>query len=296
MSLVTFISKQDGFEMRTPTISPPRILTIAGSDSGGGAGVQGDLKTIAAHGCYGMSVITAITAQNTMGVSAVSDVAPEMVVAQLEATVNDIGVDAAKMGMLSRPETIVAISDYIRFRPLPRLVLDPVMVSKGGHRLLQPEAVRALKLQLFPFATLITPNLPEVGELLGVVPGTVAEMESAARELGEMTPGAVLVKGGHGGSETIVDVLWDGSAVHHFTSKRLSATHTHGTGCTLSASIACHLGMGFSIVESVSRARAYLLAAMEAAYPLGRGIGPVNHLWAMSGFGPHNQQTPMEDS
>lgn len=276
--------------------SPPIILTIAGSDSGGGAGIQADLKTFAAHGCYGMSVITALTAQNTMGVRAVMDATPEVIGAQMDAVLEDIGCDAVKIGMLSRIETVVAVADALERHGVGNIVLDPVMISKSGHRLLGADSIAAMKSRLFPIARLITPNLPEVEELTGFLPTTVEEIEEAARRLGDLTPGAVLVKGGHMESDVVVDVLWDGSEVHRFESTRLSAIHTHGTGCTLSAAIACQLGLGHSLPEAVDRARHYLLAAIKAAYPIGQGIGPVNHLWP---FGQSEFQlfslTPPED-
>jgi hydroxymethylpyrimidine/phosphomethylpyrimidine kinase len=202
-----------------------------------------------------------------------------MVRAQLRAVVDDIGCDAAKIGMLSRPETITSVAEFLSETPLPNLVLDPVMVSKSGHRLLSAEALSTLKTRLLPKAALITPNLPEVGELLGYLPRTAEEMVRAAHHLGDLTPAAVLIKGGHLESGAIVDVLWDGSEIHRFDSSRLPAVHTHGTGCTLSAAIACQLALGWPLPQAVANAREYLRAAMQHAYPVGCGIGPVNHLW-----------------
>lgn len=257
-----------------------RVLTIAGSDSGGGAGIQADLKTISAHGCYGLSVLTAITAQNTVGVSGIMDCSEEIVRQQLESVLSDIGTDAAKTGMVSRAKTIVAIAEYARRFQIENLVVDPVMVSKGGARLLVPEAVEALVEHLLPKARVITPNLDEVEEILGRRPTTVEEMETAAAQLAKRGPRAVLIKGGHlANSNECVDVLWDGGTVERFQAPRLDVRHTHGTGCTLSAAIACNLAMGRGLSESVLLAKEYLIGAMEKSYVIGRGIGPVNHLW-----------------
>lgn len=261
------------------TVSPPKILTIAGSDSGGGAGIQADLKTIAAHRCYGLSVLVALTAQNTLGVQDVMDVPPEFVTSQLDAVLQDIGCDAAKTGMLSRPETIRAVAAAVRKYDLRNLVVDPVMVSKSGHRLLQPEAIEALVSELIPLATLITPNLEEVAELMGRRPENEREMEEAARELGRLGPAAVLVKGGHLGGTTSIDILWDGNGLHRLEAPRIDARHTHGTGCTLSAAIASNLGSGKPLATAVQKGKEFLTRSLETAYQIGCGIGPVNHLW-----------------
>ncbi len=257
----------------------PRILTIAGSDSGGGAAIQADLKSIAAHCCYGMSAITAMTAQNTRGVHAVLDASPAFIESQLDAVLEDIGCDAAKTGMLSREESIRAVAAGLSRHQVPNLVVDPVMVSKSGHRLLAGDAIDALVTALVPLARLITPNLHEVEELTGRLPGNVEEMEEAARELAEFGAGAVLVKGGHLPGEQAVDVLWDGTKMQRLESERVDCPHTHGTGCTLSAAIACGLARGEDIGVAVKSAKVYLVKAMKAAYPVGGGIGPVNHLW-----------------
>ncbi|CAN5467926.1 bifunctional hydroxymethylpyrimidine kinase/phosphomethylpyrimidine kinase [soil metagenome] len=261
---------------------PPRILTIAGSDSGGGAGVQADLKTFAAHDCYGMSVITAITAQNTLGVASVMECSPQIVSDQLAAVLSDIGCDAIKTGMLGTAEIVeVVVNGLIRFGA-QNLVVDPVMVSKSGHHLLNPDAVDAVKRRLFPLAALVTPNLEEVRALLGYLPRSVSEMEKAARDLFSTGCGAVLVKGGHlNDPDESTDVLWDGTELHHFRQPRLAAIHTHGTGCTLSSAIAANLGSGLSLPEAVDAAREYLQGAIAHAYPLGSGVGPVNHFWKM---------------
>lgn len=254
-------------------------LTIAGSDCSGGAGVQADLKTFAALGAYGASVITALTAQNTRGVSGIFPVPPAFVAEQIDAVLSDLSVQAVKTGMLGDAGVVLCVAQRLEKFRVENLVVDPVMVSKSGHHLLVPDAVSALRERLLPLARLITPNLPEAGVLLGREPQSLSEMEEAAVELSRFGSSAVLLKGGHGTDQQVTDVLWDGSEIHHFSSERLSVRHTHGTGCTLSAAIACHLGRGLSLRAAVQESRAYLLGALRTAYPIGQGIGPVNHLW-----------------
>ncbi|MCB2156400.1 bifunctional hydroxymethylpyrimidine kinase/phosphomethylpyrimidine kinase [bacterium] len=262
------------------TSSPPKILTIAGSDSGGGAGIQADLKTIDAHRCYGLSVITALTAQNTRGVQSVHDVPREFVREQLDAVLSDIGCDAAKTGMLSQPGVIEEVADRLATFGVTKLVVDPVMISKSGHRLLQPDAIGALKSRLIPMARVITPNAPEAAELVGFPVETVEDARRAATALAKLGPRAVLVKGGHiSDRDEMVDVLWEPSGIREFVGARLDARHTHGTGCTLSSAIACGLGMGLELSTAVERARDYLIGAIKNAYEVGGGISPVNHLW-----------------
>lgn len=259
-----------------------RALTIAGSDSGGGAGIQADLKTFVANGCYGMSVLAALTAQNTLGVQGVLDVPPEFVAAQIDSVLSDIGCDAAKTGMLSRPAVIVAVADALRRHRVRRLVVDPVMVSKSGHRLLAEDAVDALRTELLPLATIATPNLEEAAVLLGWRAGSVEEMERAVRELHALGPRAVLLKGGHlHGSDRSPDVFFDGERLEVLHAERLDAKHTHGTGCTLSAAIAAHLARGAEPLAAVSAAKRWLHEAMRHAYPIGGGIGPVHHAWEL---------------
>lgn len=256
------------------------VLTIAGSDSGGGAGIQADLKTFAAHGCYGMSVITALTAQNTLGVHSVMEAGEGIVEEQLEAVLSDMGCDAAKTGMPANEGLIGTVSRLLEKYGVGNLVVDPVMVSKNGHRLLRESAAEALREKLLPLAALATPNLEEVGVLLGRVPATLEEMEEAAKAVGRMGPRAVLVKGGHlGKNEAATDVHWDGAKIYRFTAERLNGRHTHGTGCTLSAAIASNLGRGLDVIEAVQAGKDYLTEALRRAYPVGKGIGPVNHLW-----------------
>lgn len=268
--------------------TPPRLLTIAGSDSGGGAGIQADLKTFHSHGVFGMSAVTAITAQNTVAVTAVHPVPPGVVAAQIDAVFEDIGVDAVKIGMLADAPIIRAVAARLRHHgaggalpaaPVP-VVLDPVMIAKSGDALLVDSAVEALVEELVPLASLVTPNLPETRRLLGRSPDEVDtedERRAMARKLAAAGP-AVLVKGGHGEGDEVVDLLFDGRDVHRFAAPRIHGRSTHGTGCTLSSAIAARLALGADLPLAVESAIAYLRRAMESAFPLGRGHGPVNHL------------------
>lgn len=267
-------------------MTPPRLLTIAGSDSGGGAGIQADLKTFAAHGAYGMSVITALTAQNTREVRAVHEVPPEMVAAQIDAVLEDLGADAVKIGMLSSAAIVHTVADRLRFhlagKEVP-VVLDPVMIAKSGDRLLRADAVEALRTDLLPLATLVTPNVPELEALTGLAAGTEGERLAAARSLSARGP-VVLAKGGHAEGPEVVDLLVERDGrVHRFVHPRLHTPSTHGTGCTLSSAIAARLGAGEEMPRAVAGAIDYLAGALAAAYPLGTGDGhgPVNHLFAL---------------
>ena len=264
-------------------MKPPRLLTIAGSDSGGGAGIQADLKTFAAHGGYGMSVIAALTAQNTREVRAVLEVPPEMVAHQIDAVLEDIGADAVKIGMLASAGVIRAVAERLRVHlggSGTPIVLDPVMVAKSGARLLREDAVAALTAELLPLATLVTPNLPELAALSGLPAGTEPDRIRAAEALSVKGP-AVLAKGGHAAGEEVVDLLVEHDRVYRFTHPRLQTTSTHGTGCTLSAAIAARLGAGEDLPQAVEGAVRYLQGAMAAAYPLGsgNGHGPVDHFY-----------------
>jgi hydroxymethylpyrimidine/phosphomethylpyrimidine kinase len=276
--------------------TPPRLLTIAGSDSGGGAGIQADLKTFAAHGAYGMSVIAALTAQNTREVRAVLEVPPGMVAAQIDAVFEDIGADAVKIGMLSSPEVIRIVAGRLRHHlggTGTPIVLDPVMVAKSGDRLLREDAVEALLTDLLPLATLVTPNVPELEALTGMPVGTEEERLAAAKSLSSPSPPgrgqgegplAVLAKGGHAEGNDVVDILLENGRVHRFTHPRLPTRSTHGTGCTLSSAIAARLGAGDDLPTAVEGAIEYLQGALAAAYPLGsgNGHGPVNHFHRMA--------------
>ena len=251
-------------------------LTIAGSDSGGGAGIQADLKTFAAHGVFGMSAITAITAQNTVTVTAAVALDPGLVTAQIDAVVEDLPVHAVKIGMLANAAIIHAVASALRRHRLRPVVLDPVMVAKGGARLLDLDAVAALRDELLPLATIVTPNAPEAALLTGQPVTSRLEQHAAARELVRLGAGAALVKGGHlAGSAT--DVLATADAVVELSGDRIPGWHTHGTGCTLAAAIAAGLASGADLHVAVEEAKAYVTRAIQQAPGLGHGHGPLQH-------------------
>lgn len=260
-----------------------RVLSIAGSDSGGGAGIQADLKTFSALGCYGMTAITALTAQNTQGVRAIHGVPPDMLRAQIDAVVEDIGVDAVKIGMLHSPEVVAVVADALRRHHLPHVVLDPVMVATSGDRLMADETVQVLVRELFPLATVVTPNLDEAALLLGrPIPGIEA-LDDAARALLALGAPAVLLKGGHLPGDEVVDVLaLPDRTLQHLRSPRIATHNGHGTGCTLSSAIAAYLALGQALPKAVALARAYILGAIQAgaAVRTGHGHGPLNHGYA----------------
>jgi len=266
-----------------------RALTIAGSDSGGGAGIQADLKTFSALGCYGMSVITALTAQNTVRVLSIHEVPPSFVAEQIDAVLDDIGADAVKIGMVQTGAVIRAVAERLRAHGVRRVVLDPVMVAKSGDRLLLDEAVEALREEILPIAEVVTPNLPEAAVLTGSEVTSREEMERAGRSLLALGPRSVLIKGGHVGDAMSPDVLCSsepggGVTVRWYEQERLRTANTHGTGCTLSSAIAAFRARGVDIPESVGRAKEYITGAIRAGaeYRLGSGHGPVHHfhhLW-----------------
>ncbi|MBS0293285.1 MAG: bifunctional hydroxymethylpyrimidine kinase/phosphomethylpyrimidine kinase [Proteobacteria bacterium] len=260
-----------------------RVLSIAGSDSGGGAGIQADLKTFAALGCFGMTAITAITAQNTQGVRAIHGVPPDMLRAQIDAVVEDIGVDAVKTGMLHAPEVVQVVADAIRRHQLPNVVLDPVMVATSGDRLIAEETVAVLVRELFPLAALVTPNLDEGGWLLGRKIVDEDALAAAAGDLLALGAHAVLLKGGHLPGERVVDLLaLPGGERHRLASARIATRNGHGTGCTLSSAIAAHLARGLPLVQAVQAARTFILGAIAAGADVhtGQGHGPLNHGYA----------------
>lgn len=257
--------------------STPRALTIAGSDSSAGAGIQADLKTFAALGVYGLSALTAITAQNTLGVRMAEDLAPELVEAQIDAVLEDIGADAAKTGMLSSPLIIEAVAGRVRKWGL-RLVVDPVMRAKSGDPLLRPEAVATLRAQLLPLAEVVTPNLPEAEALTGRRIETLDDMRAAASAIFALGPRHVVVKGGHRTTEP-VDIYFDGKRCLELRAERLQTPHTHGTGCTFSAAITALLARGMPVEEAVAGAKQYITGAIRHAPGLGHGHGPVGHFW-----------------
>ncbi len=257
-----------------------RVLSIAGSDSGGGAGIQADLKTFAALGCYGMTAITALTAQNTLGVSGIHGVPPEMLRAQLSAVLDDIGVDAVKIGMLHAPEIVRTVAWALKHHGVKQVVLDPVMVATSGDRLIESETVQVLVDELFPLATVITPNLDEAALLLGRPIGGAHELEAAARELLALGTPAVLLKGGHLPGDEVADLLVNGPGpALRLASPRIESRNTHGTGCTLSSAIAAQLALGEPLERAVALARAYILQAIAQGADVytGAGHGPLNH-------------------
>jgi hydroxymethylpyrimidine/phosphomethylpyrimidine kinase len=254
-------------------------LTIAGSDSGGGAGIQADLKTFAAHGVYGTSAITAITAQNTLGVTAVLPIPVDLVAAQIDAVISDLGADAVKIGMLATAAIAEAVAvALLRHRPAD-VVLDTVMVAKGGARLLDDEAVAVIRERLLPLATVITPNVPEAEALTGLTIHTVDDLRRAARRLVELGARAALVKGGHLESGPAIDVLADGATMIELSAARVPGRHTHGTGCTFSSAIAARLAHGDDLATAAHAAKAYITGAILHAPGLGQGHGPVGHFW-----------------
>ncbi|MBE6063474.1 MAG: bifunctional hydroxymethylpyrimidine kinase/phosphomethylpyrimidine kinase [Clostridium butyricum] len=258
-----------------------RALTIAGSDSCGGAGIQADLKSFQANGVYGMSAITAVTVQNTMGVFGIQDISPEIIEGQINAIFEDIRVDAVKIGMVSKIESIKAISKALRnVSNLPKVVLDPVMISTSGYNLLSLDAKETLINELFPLVELITPNLPEVEEILSYKIENVEEMKSAAKKLMELGPKAVLVKGGHL-KDDATDLLYDGKEFVLLSQEKINTIHTHGTGCTLSSAIAANLAKGMNIKDAVIEGKKYITKAIKHGFKLGKGVGPTNHFYEL---------------
>ena len=260
-----------------------RVLSIAGSDSGGGAGIQADLKTFSALGCYGMTAITALTAQNTQGVTGIHPVPPEFLKAQLKAVIEDIGVDAVKIGMLHSPDIVRVVAAAIRDYGLKNVVLDPVMVATSGDRLIEAQTVDVLRTELFPLVDVITPNLDEAALMLGRALTDAAALDIAAGDLLGQGARAVLLKGGHLIGQAVVDVLAEpGHALLHLRSERIASGNVHGTGCTLSSAIAAYLALGLPLREAVQQARSYILDAIRsgAAVQTGHGHGPLCHAHA----------------
>jgi hydroxymethylpyrimidine/phosphomethylpyrimidine kinase len=254
-------------------------LTIAGSDSGGGAGIQADLKTFAAHGVFGTSAITAVTAQNTRGVVCWQALSADLVIAQIEAVAGDLGTDAVKIGMLANAAIVEAVAATIRSLDLPQVVVDPVMIAKGGDRLLEPDAVAAMRSELLPTAHVVTPNLPEAEVLADMSIRSVDEMREAGVRILRIGPRVVLVKGGHLEGPESIDIACTESGTFELRRPRIRSPHTHGTGCTLSAAIAANLARGSADREAIEAARDYLDGAIRHAPGLGSGQGPLNHFW-----------------
>ena len=256
----------------------PRALTIAGSDSGGGAGIQADLKTFTVFGVYGSSVVTALTAQNTVGVSSVYAVPPDFVRAQIEAVLGDIGADAAKTGMLANAAIVAEVARAVRHHRVERLVVDPVMLAQSGATLMESEAIAVLREELMPLALVITPNAPEAEILAEMKIESVADLRQAARTLIRMGARAVLAKGGHLAGDESIDILDDGKVVQELRSPRLATRHTHGTGCQLSAAITAGLAAGKALNDAVTDAKHFISVAIANALALGKGDGPANPL------------------
>lgn len=260
----------------------PRAMTIAGSDSGGGAGIQADLKTFAALGVYGTSAITAVTSQNTQKVSDVLELPTSLIESQIDAIISDIGTDVVKTGMLSSADVIKTVARKIREHGLRRLVVDPVMVAKGGDRLLQEDATDTLKAQLIPLATVVTPNIPEAEVLVGYKIESLEDARRAAKDIVSMGAQNAVVKGGHlGGPPT--DILYDGDEYRAFTARRIDTTSTHGTGCTFASAIAAGLAKGLNLRDAVGQAKQYVTGAINHAFPMGGGHGPLNHFYELWG-------------
>ena len=264
-----------------PVTDLPVALTIAGSDSGGGAGIQADLKVFFALGCHGTSALTALTAQNTVAVTGIHEVPDEFVVAQIDAVASDIGVDAAKTGMLASAEIVEAVAKAVEANGIDKLVVDPVFVSKHRDKLLADDAVDALKGRLLPLATVITPNLFETSALVGRDVDTLDDMKRAAEQLQGLGPRAVLVKGGHLPGERAIDVLHDGDQVLELDGPRFDTDDTHGTGCAISAAITARLAHGDDLMSAVRFAKEFISGAIERSLRLGKGYGPVNPGWRL---------------
>lgn len=257
-----------------------KVLTIAGSDSSGGAGIQADLKTMTVHGVYGMSVITALTAQNTMGVSSILEATPEFVGQQLDCIFTDIYPDAIKIGMVSNSKIIDVIVEKLKQYDAKNIVVDPVMIATSGSRLLSDEAMEAIVGKLIPIADIITPNIPEAQALCEMSINSTKDMEEAAKKISEMLKGAVLIKGGHL-SDTADDLIYIDGRPIWVRGERIENPNTHGTGCTLSSAIACNLAQGLDVERSVIYAKDYLTGALKADLNFGKGRGPLNHMWRL---------------
>jgi hydroxymethylpyrimidine/phosphomethylpyrimidine kinase len=267
----------------SPRVAPPKAMTIAGSDSGGGAGIQADLKTFAALGVYGTSVITAVTAQNTRQVLAVAEVPEEVIALQIDGVLEDIGADAVKTGMLSAPSIVDVVADRLEAWGIPNLVVDPVMVAKSGDHLLQPAAVTAVKRALLPLTLIVTPNVPEAEVLSGRDIASPADAREAAKAIAALGPAFVVVKGGHLPGAP-VDLVYDGTAFTEFAGERIETRNTHGTGCTFSAAIAALLAKGWPPLAAIGGAKTFLTAALRASYQIGddEGHSPVNHFFGVT--------------
>ena len=256
----------------------PKAMTIAGSDSGGGAGIQADLKTFSALGVYGSSTLTAITAQNTVGVTMIHEIPIDIIVAQIDAVLSDIGADAVKTGMLASSAIVETVAEEMERHQVSRLVVDPVMVAKSGDRLLREDAVEALRTRLIPLAAVVTPNIPEAEALTGLKIETDEDVRRAAEAIVQLGARAVVVKGGHREGPA-TDLFYDGVRFQEFSAPRIDTVNTHGTGCTFASAVAAGLARGLEVVESVELAKDYVTEAIRRSFPVGRGHGPLHHFY-----------------
>lgn len=261
-----------------------KVLTIAGSDCSGGAGIQADLKTFSAHGVFGMSVIVSVVAENTSRVIDIQDITPEMIEKQIDAVFEDIEVDAVKVGMLSTPECMRAVAGKLRQYKPEHVVIDPVMYAKNGCPLMDPSAVDALIETILPLADVLTPNIPEAERITGMEIRSVADMEAAARKIHDMGSQSVVVKGGHAIGNAL-DVLFDGKQMHHFETQRIDTKNTHGTGCTFSSAVASQLALGMDICKAVEKAKVYVTTAISHSLAIGKGCGPTHHFYELYRYG-----------
>lgn len=271
-----------------------KVLTIAGSDCSGGAGIQADLKTFSAHGVFGMSVIVSVVAENTSRVIDIQDITPEMIEKQIDAVFEDIEVDAVKVGMLSTPECMRAVAGKLRQYKPEHVVIDPVMYAKNGCPLMDPSAVDALIETILPLADVLTPNIPEAERITGMEIRSVTDMEAAARKIHDMGSKTVVVKGGHAIGNAL-DVLFDGKQMHHFETKRIATKNTHGTGCTFSSAIASQLALGMDICKAVEKAKAYVTTAITHSLAIGKGCGPTHHFYELYRHGLPAQESEVTE-
>lgn len=271
-----------------------KVLTIAGSDCSGGAGIQADLKTFSAHGVFGMSVIVSVVAENTSRVIDIQDITPEMIEKQIDAVFEDIEVDAVKVGMLSTPECMRAVAGKLRQYKPEHVVIDPVMYAKNGCPLMDPSAVDALIETILPLADLLTPNIPEAERITGLEIRSVTDMEAAARKIHDMGSKTVVVKGGHAIGNAL-DVLFDGKQMHYFETERITTKNTHGTGCTFSSAIASQLALGMDICKAVEKAKAYVTTAIAHSLAIGKGCGPTHHFYELYRHGLPAQESEVTE-
>ncbi|HBE78330.1 MAG TPA: bifunctional hydroxymethylpyrimidine kinase/phosphomethylpyrimidine kinase [Firmicutes bacterium] len=261
-----------------------KVLSIAGSDCSGGAGIQADLKTFSAHGVFGMSVIVSVVAENTSRVIDIQDISPDMIRKQIDAIFEDIGADAVKIGMLSGPRCMEAVAEKLHEYNPSNIIIDPVMIAKNGCPLMNPDAITTLIQTIIPLADVLTPNLPEAEKITGMSILTIADMEKAAVVIHQMGSKHVLVKGGHAAGDAL-DVLYDGEHFYHYNAKRIPTKNTHGTGCTYSSAIAANLALGMNLPDAVKQAKHYVTTAIEHSLSIGKGCGPTHHFYELYQYG-----------